>query len=208
MNAASFSGVCMFEVHASSLQPELARVLEEEGFQAVRWGSMMTCANLQNIPDAPIPVGLEVRPVKPEHYRQVWDALLDAFHDDPGYTQPSEDDYATWQQSSQFQPGLWQVAWEGDQVTGMVLNYITHNAAGDEPGLAWTEDISVRPPWRRRGLARALLARSMRMFREMGFNRTSLGVDLHNPHGARQLYESMGYQLVSTLTIYHKPVDL
>jgi ribosomal protein S18 acetylase RimI-like enzyme len=49
---------------------------------------------------------------------------------------------------------------------------------------------------------------SMRMFRDMGYTQTCLGVDLDNPHGARQLYESMGYRLVSVLNIYRKPVDL
>ena len=151
---------------------------------------------------------MEVRPVKPEHYRQIWDALLDAFHDDPGYVQPTENDYASWQQSSQFQPDLWQVAWDGDQVAGMVLNYTTHGSTGGEPGRAWTEDICVRRPWRRRGLARALLARSMKMFREIGFTQTSLGVDLDNDDGALQFYESMGYRPVSVQTTFRKPVDL
>jgi len=205
---APFSGGRLFEANATSFQPELARLLEEDGFQAVRWGSMMTCSNLQNTPNVPMLVGLEVRPVKPEHYRQIWDALLDAFHDDPGYSKPSEDDYTFWQQNSQFQPDLWQVAWEGNQVTGMVLNYITHDSAGNDPGLAWTEDICVRRSWRRCGLALALLVRSMRRFREIRFTQTSLGVDLNNLHGALQLYESMGYQLVSTLTIYRKQIDL
>ncbi len=185
------------------------RLLEEDGFQAIRWGSSMTCPDLQNIPDAPMPEGLEVRPVKPEHYRQIWDAMQEAFHDHWGYVQPTENDYARWQQNSEFQPDLWQVAWEGDQVAGMVLNYISHDPANAaEPSRAWTENISVRRPWRRRGLARALLARSMRMFREMGYTKTSLGVDLNNPNSARQLYESMGYQLIRVLIIYRKPIDL
>ncbi len=167
----------------------------------------MTCSGLQNVPDLPIPAGFEVRPVTPEHYRPIWDALLDAFHDDPGYSQPGEDDYLAWMELAQFQPDLWQVAWDGDQVAGMVLNYISRDSAGIEPATAWTEDICVRRPWRRRGLARALLARSMRMFRQMGFSQTSLGVDFDNRDSASQLYASMGYQVVSTQTVYHKPVD-
>ena len=212
---APFNGARLFETSATSLQPELIHMLEEDGFQAARWGCKMTCSNLQNFPDIPMPAGLEVRPVKPEHYRPIWEALLDAFHDDPGYSEPSEEDYQSWLQSAQFQPHLWQVAWESDsasavgEVAGMVLNYITHVAANrDDPGIAWTEDICVRRPWRRRGLARALLARSMRMFREMGFSQTSLGVDLNNPESASHLYELMGYQIVRLFTLYRKPVDL
>jgi ribosomal protein S18 acetylase RimI-like enzyme len=205
---AAFSGARLFEAQAIDSQPEVARVLEEDGFQVVRWSALMTCADLQNVPDVPMPAGLEVRPVTAQHARPIWDALLDAFHDHPGYSEPSEDDYATWRQNSQFQPELWQVAWEGDQIAGMVLNYVTRNSAGDEPGTAWTEDVCVRRPWRQRGLARALLARSMSMFRELGFIRTSLGVDLNNLQGANRLYESMGYRRVRLFTAYRKPVDL
>jgi GNAT superfamily N-acetyltransferase len=208
VSEATDSGVRLFEAHATSFQPETARLLEEDGFQAVRWGSTMTCPNLQNIPDALMPEGLEVRPARPEHYRQIWDAMLKAFSDHWGYAQPSEEDYVGWQQDAHFQPALWQVAWEGDQVAGMVLNYISRDPGAAGSSRAWTEDICVRRPWRRHGLARALLARSMRMFREMGYQQTWLGVDLNNLHGARQLYESMGYQIVSVLSIYRKPVDL
>ncbi len=202
------SGARLFEAHAASLQPETARLLEEDGFQAIRWGSMMTCPDLQNIPGVPMPEGLEVRPARPEHYRQVWDAMLEAFSDHWGYAQPSEEDYIRWQQNSHFQPDLWQVAWEGEHVAGMVLNYISYDPGAAESSRAWTEDICVRRPWRRRGLARALVVRRLRLFRELGYTETSLGVDLDNLHGARQLYESMGYQLVSVLSIYRKPVDL
>jgi ribosomal protein S18 acetylase RimI-like enzyme len=206
---AAFGGARLFEAEATDLQPALMRLLEAGGFRAVRWGSTMTCRDLQAISDAPMPPGLATRPVSAEHYRQIWDALLDAFRNDPGYAQPDDDEYARWQHSTQFQPGLWQIAWDGDQVAGMVLNYITREPEGAaQPTTAWTEDICVRRPWRRRGLARALLARSMRMFREMGFTQTSLGVDLNNAESARQLYESMGYQIVHLLIIYRKTVDL
>ncbi len=206
---AAIRGERLFEASATDLQPELARLLEEDGFWAASRGTMMTCFDLRNIPDAPMPSGMEVRPVKSEHYHQIWDALVDAFDDGKDLPPPTEDDFAYWQQSAQFQPDLWQIAWEGSQITGMVLNYVSHNpVVPSEPGIAWTEDICVRRPWRRRGLARALLARSMRMFREMGHTQTSLGVDLDNPQRAPRLYESMGYQVVCSITNYHKPADL
>lgn len=202
---APFTGARLFEAQADDLQPEVARMLEEDGFQAVRWSALMTCPDLQNIPAVPLPAGMEVRPVTSAHHRPIWDALLDAFRDHPGYSQPDEDDYITWRQSAQFQPELWQIAWEGDQIAGMVLNYVTHPAAG--PATAWTEDICVRRPWRQRGLARSLLARSMHMFRDLGFTQTSLGVDLNSLQGAHRLYESMGYQKVRVFTAYRRVVD-
>jgi ribosomal protein S18 acetylase RimI-like enzyme len=208
MGEAHFSGPRLFQSHANNFQADKIRLLEEDGFQAVRWACKMTCFDLQYVPDVPMPEGLVVRPVRREQYHQHWDAMLDAFRDLWSFVQPSEEEYDQWLQSSQVQPELWQVAWEGDQIVGMVLNYITHDPENpDEPRTAWTEDICVRRPWRRRGVARALLARSMVMFRTMGFTQTSLGVDLDNLHGANNLYESMGYRPVRAFTIYRKPVE-
>ena len=68
----------------------------------------------------------------------------------------------------------------------------------------YTQDIFVRRPWRRRGLARSLLARSIRMFREMGMQETALGVDTQNPSGAFGLYESLGYREVQRHTLFNK----
>jgi mycothiol synthase len=68
----------------------------------------------------------------------------------------------------------------------------------------YTENISVRKPWRGRGVAKALLVKSMKMFRDMGFDHTALGVDTENAAGAYQLYESVGYKVVRITTVYRK----
>jgi len=48
------------------------------------------------------------------------------------------------------------------------------------------------------------LARSMKLHRDLGMTQTALGVDTENPSGALQLYESMGYEVVSRSTTYRK----
>ena len=40
--------------------------------------------------------------------------------------------------------------------------------------------------------------------REEGLTQTALGVDTQNPSGALQLYESMGYKVISQSTVYRK----
>jgi ribosomal protein S18 acetylase RimI-like enzyme len=62
----------------------------------------------------------------------------------------------------------------------------------------------VRRPWRRRGLARALLTRSLKMFQDMGMEEAALGVDTENLSGALRLYESVGFRAVKRQTIYRK----
>jgi len=197
-----------FEAFATNFETGSQALLESEGYVPVRWGYKMVRANLEDIPDLPLPAGLEVRPAQPQQYRQIWDASQEAFRDHWGYAEPQEEDYQGWLTHKEFQPDLWQVAWDGNQIAGMILNYIDYGENETyHRKRGWTEGISVRRPWRRRGLARAMLARSMKMHRDLGMTETALGVDADNPNGARQLYESMGYRTVRVFTTYRKPMD-
>ncbi len=165
----------------------------------------MQTPDLDHIPDVPMPEGLEVRPVKPEHYRAIWEATTEAFRDHWGAGDAEEEEFETWINHPLIQPDIWMVAWDGDQVAGSILNYISHDYnARTGRKLGYTETISVRRPWRRRGLARALLARSMQMHKELGMEQTALGVDTENPSGALKLYESMGYMVINKETVYRK----
>ncbi|MFN2182411.1 MAG: GNAT family N-acetyltransferase, partial [Anaerolineae bacterium] len=71
----------------------------------------------------------------------------------------------------------------------------------------WTQDVFVRRPWRRRGLARSLLSQSIEMFLNMGMEETALGVDADNPSGALALYEAAGYRISGKHTIYRKAMQ-
>ena len=157
----------------------------------------------------PLPAGLEIRPVDPSQYRAIWDADQEAFRDHWGYTEPTEEMYEAWQKDRLFQPQFWKVAWEGDQVCGMVHNFydpVENETYNRKRG--YTEEISVRRPWRGKGVAKALIAESIRMFREMGMDHTSLGVDSQNYSGALKLYLSIGYAVDEEQTSFnlYKPL--
>ena len=185
----------------------LDNLIGAEGYEPVRYEFHMETADLDHIPDAPMPDGLEVRPAKPEHYRAIWEASTEAFGDHWGQPELEEEDFQSWLNDPQNQPELWMVAWDGDQVAGSILNFINHDYnARMGRKLGYTEIISVCRPWRRKGLARALLARSMKLHKENGMLQTALGVDTQNPTGALALYESMGYKVVSHSTTYRKPL--
>ena len=66
---------------------------------------------------------------------------------------------------------------------------------------------SARRPWRRRGLARALIARSLRLLQELGMEEAALGVDAENPNSALRLYESMGFRTVKQHGTYRKALE-
>jgi GNAT superfamily N-acetyltransferase len=159
-----------------------------------------------------LPEGLEVRRVLPEHYRQIWDAANEASRDEWGFVERSEEDYEAWLvDTTTFQPDLWQVAWDipTNQVAGQVRTYIDHEQNklyNRQRG--WTEFISVRRPWRRRGLARALIARSLRAQKEAGMTESALGVDGESLSGAMRIYEDCGFRTMKRSTVFRKAMEL
>jgi ribosomal protein S18 acetylase RimI-like enzyme len=70
----------------------------------------------------------------------------------------------------------------------------------------YVSSVSVRRPWRRRGLARALLASSLVAAREAGYTSASLGVDSNSPTGATDLYRSLGFEPEKTFIAWRKPL--
>ena len=71
----------------------------------------------------------------------------------------------------------------------------------------YTEHIYVRPQWRGRGLASALIARSLQVLKEQGMTEAELGVDSENESAAFRLYESMGYKTYSIDTWFRKAME-
>jgi mycothiol synthase len=179
------------------------------GYEPVRHYIEMVRPIDAPLPAAPMPPSLDVRPVEPGHIRAIWEAKEEALRDHWGYAPATEQDYERWTRSRLFAPHLWKVAWDGDQVAGMVLNRLdeAQNEKYDRKrGYAY--GIFVRRPWRRRGLARSLLVQSIEMFRAMGMEETALGVDTQNPSGALHLYESVGYRMTKRHTFFDKRLEL
>lgn len=193
--------------YAGDRNVQLRAALEAEGFEVVRAGAQMVRPSLAAIPDIPLPDGFEIRPIDRDDLatiRRVWEADGRAFADSYGHEAPTEAVFAAWRTSSTFEPRLWQVAFHGDEIAGQILNYL--GAPEPDGGrIGFTEAISVQPEFRRRGLARALLAASLRTVRDAGATRAALGVDSQNPNQAQQLYASLGYEVVSTFYMYELP---
>jgi ribosomal protein S18 acetylase RimI-like enzyme len=167
----------------------------------------MVRPNLEDIPNLPLPEGLEVRPGKREHSRAIFKAAAEAFQDHWGASEWRDEEYEQWLEQPIFNPDLWQVAWDGNEVAGMILNFI-HKKENREFNRkrGYTETICVRRPWRKKGLARALLARSFKVLKDQGMTEAALSVDAENTSGALGLYESMGFRVVKKHATYRKPL--
>jgi ribosomal protein S18 acetylase RimI-like enzyme len=197
----------LFQTHSGDYKPVLNRILETEGYAPARYFIQMI-RSLENIPEADLPEGIVVRPVEEKDIRKIWDASVEAFRDHWGFVEPEEEDFKRYVESKYFQPDLWQVAWNGDEVVSSVLNFVDHHQNElFNRKRGWTEEITTHRQWRRKGIARALIVRSMKMHRANGMTEVALGVDTNNPNGALKLYQGLGYEKVRTWITYRKPMD-
>jgi mycothiol synthase len=198
-----------FQAETMETQADYEALLRAAGYNPVRYGLSMVRPLDEPITVSPIPAGLEIHPAGPQHYRAVFDSMAEAFRDHWGYVAPEEVHYQGWLNGPEFQPRLWQIGWDTQtgQVAGTVLNFVneTENQTFQRRR-GYTEDITVGRPWRRRGLAHALLTRSLQMFKDMGMSEAALGVDTENPNGALHLYESVGFRPRRRNIVHRRPL--
>ena len=179
------------------------------GYEPARWFFDMERRIDGDLPAIePLPDGLELRPISDELAWQLWTADHEAFLDHWGGHDDSEASFLRWRESPEYDPSLFLVAWDGDEIAGGVVNAI-YEAENRELGLdrGWLESVFTRRPWRRRGLARNLIARSLHLLRERGLIGAALGVDADNPSGALGLYESAGFAITERSTAWRRPLE-
>ena len=144
--------------------------------------------DLAEAPAEPVwPAGLEVRRFR----RHLDEAAVHAASDEAfqDHWRPDAMDLDEWLAFRFERPDLdldlWWVVWDGVQVAASLL-------AIETPLGGYIDSLSVRRPWRGRGVARALLMQAFATLRARGLSRAYLGVDGENPTGAVGLYESVG----------------
>jgi mycothiol synthase len=173
-------------------------LLRAEGYSPIRHYWRMEI-NLQEAPEAvPFPAGIELRPfIKDEHAAAVWQADNEAFRDHWGSHEFTYENWSRKFDNPNFDPTLWMIAWDGDQIAGFSQNRF-------RMGSGWVGTIGVRRPWRKTGLGLALLRHSFGEFYKRGMATIGLGVDASNPTGATRLYQRAGMHVASEFVTYEK----
>jgi mycothiol synthase len=198
----------MYASFAAEGRPAAA-LLQRAGYTRERWFFEMVRPTLDDLTDVPLPDGFDLRPVTPDQHAVIWRADREAFRDHWGGSDESLEAMQRLMDDPDTNTDLWLIAWDGDDVAGGVWNaiYPTQNEGlGIRRG--WLDSVFTRRQWRRRGLARALIARSIHLLRDHGMTSAALGVDADNPSGALGLYTEAGFEIDERFAAWRKPMEL
>ena len=175
------------------------QALVQAGFQEVRRSWRMEI-DMSEAPIAPEwPEHITVRTFVPgQDARRVHAAIEEAFKDHWGHLEGDFDDWKHWAvEREHFNPSLWFLAFDGDDIAGASLCNLQEDAG-------WVDTLAVRRPWRRKGLGIALLLHSFGEFYRRGQQTVVLTVDSQNLTGATRLYERAGMHVARTYISYEK----
>jgi mycothiol synthase len=191
-------------------EPSQVERLERAGFVLARRYAQMVRPDFEAIPALPEPEGLELRRADPADdtlVRRVWEMGDEVFREHFGTSHQTDADWRKFIESPETQPALWCLAIDAasGELAGHILNYLGEPEA-DGTIVGWTESIAVRAPYRRRGLAGAMLAQSLRIVRDAGAARAALGVDQQNPNQAMTLYQRLGFEITMEELEFHRDI--
>lgn len=175
-------------------QPSM-QLLQAYGMAPARYSLEMTI-DLAHAPQSPRwPEGISVQThAGRDDALAVYRAYKDAWQDHrDAVVRDEEQDFPIWLHRMTTDPDynadLWFLAVEGEEIVGVAL---CKPLAEIDPALGWVETLAVRRPWRRRGVALALLQHAFGEFARRGFSRVELQVDAASLTGATRLYEGVG----------------
>ncbi|HZD98070.1 MAG TPA: GNAT family N-acetyltransferase [Micromonosporaceae bacterium] len=172
-------------------------LMERAGGTAVRYGFQMEAA-AGDVPAVDVPEEFRVVPYTEVIGSALHAAHTEAFADHWGYQARPFDNWAPGTiHSDVFRGDLSRIAFDGDDIAAYILAY-----DGVE-GSVYIGQVGTRRPWRKRGLAGALLSASVRAAAAAGKTQASLGVDADSPTGAVGVYERLGFHTRHKVVVYH-----
>jgi len=160
---------------------------------------------LNEAPDSPAwPAGIIVRTFIKGQDEQVTYRIDEEAAKDKGYHDPLS--HEAWvkrmgMEKKSFDPGIWFLACEGNEVAGVALNVF-----GKESNTGWVDHLSVLREWRNKGIGKALLLHTFGEFYQRSINHIKLSVDSKSLTNAPHLYESVGLKTIQQYHIYRKEI--
>jgi ribosomal protein S18 acetylase RimI-like enzyme len=194
------NGQAMLGANASSTEVDATALLRDAGYHETFSMVEMRFDAFDTLPPVELPPGLEFRPVTPDQYRAIWESIQAAYADSPQNVVATEEDYQEWLASPAFDPLLWRIAWDGEQIAGQTLCEIAK-------GSGEVAEVSVGISWRRHGLGYALVVAGLRALAERDVTEARLHARADNIYGAPRLYERAGFRPLKRFARYRKPLQ-
>jgi ribosomal protein S18 acetylase RimI-like enzyme len=154
------------------------------------------------------PEGVSVRTVSVEQDLRGLVALyFESWRDHWGFIErPFDQVLSDWREQiesegERFDPTLWFLAVDGDEIVGISL---CNSHIADDSTRGYVQALGVRPTWRKRGVALALLHHTFAEFERRGYAAVELDMDSENLTGALRVYERAGMRAVRQSVFYEK----
>ncbi len=179
--------------------------LEKSGYVRERTFYRMAIEFNGPPPEPQLPAGISIRSFRRGvEERIVYEAFAEAQADEWGQDNPLP--FEKWlyyfiEAEVDFDPEAWFLAVEGEAIVGYAL--CRWERAG-EPDRSTVRYLAVRRPWRKRGIALALLHAAFGAMYQRGKRGAGLGVDATSYTGADRLYVRAGMQRAYTTLRYQK----
>lgn len=144
--------------------------------------------------------GIRLRVMTPgQDERSVYETIEEAFQDHWSHPPSTFEEWIATMQVELRDPGLWTIA--EDEHTGEVAGACISRIVAEG---GWIPSIGVRRPWRRQGIALAMLLRTLHACRERGARDVALSVDSESLTGAPRVYLTAGFRVDRSYIVYYR----
>lgn len=194
-------------VDTVSTNDSAKRFFVREGFALTRLFWRMAIDLDEEFAEPEWPADVTLRTMVPGHdERAVWDAAEEAFQDHYDHNVVPFEEWLKWRTSdpARFDPTLWFLAEVDGRIVGTA---ICEPRTEEDADMGWISTVGVRRPWRRRGVASALLRHAFRALKARGRLRAGLGVDAASPTGATRIYERAGMRVIRQYEQYARQLQ-
>ncbi len=165
--------------------------------------------DMKQKPEIPVwPDGISLRPYNPERdARVVYEADEEVFQDHFGFIKEDpEEGFGKFMHhmtgDDSYDPSLWFLAVdENDEIAAICL-CCRYGPEDKEAG--YVSSLGVKRPWRRQGIAQALLLETFGEYYKRGKTKVDLEVDAESLTGATDLYRKVGMFVLRQFDLYEK----
>lgn len=187
--------------YANARNTQERDLLEAQGYIIERTVYVMDI-RLESAPPNPARLdGIRIRPfVTGQDERATWETVEDAFRDLWGRVPRPFEEWLEIHQDVREHPNLWYVA--EDTASGQLVGVCLARLVPENGG--WVDTVGVRRPWRRQGVALALLQTAFGEYIRRGVHSAQLSVDAASPTDAPQLYTRAGMHVAQQILLYSK----